>query len=156
MAEPSTNIDAPTVSPPTPTLSTVGVARPRDLKQRDDLGFTRLHTSASLGDMQDVEYIIEKSEVNACSMNGSTPLLLASIKGHVQVMKLLLKHGAKTDVKTHSGNTPLLVACMYGHNEAVQLLLENGANRLDKNFFGGTTFSLAQENGHTKVMELLK
>jgi ankyrin repeat protein len=142
-------------TPPTP-ISTVGIPRIRDLKQRDDLGFTRLHLSASLGDLNDVQHVIEKSEIDARSVNGSTPLILASIKGHSEVMELLLSHGANMEATTHANNTPLILACMHGHKEAVRILLNQGASTQPKNLDRETALLAAKKNGHSAVVALLE
>ena len=46
----------------------------------------------------------------------------------LEVARLLLKHGAKVDLKDNRGSTPLIDAAEYGNYEMVQLLLDNGAS----------------------------
>ena len=52
----------------------------------------------------------------------------AATHGSVEVMKLLIKAGSKTDEFTKEGDTPLRLALMGCHDEAVQFLLSKGAN----------------------------
>lgn len=60
---------------------------------------------------------------------GNTPLLRAAINGRTGVVKVLLEHGAETEVRNlQSQNTPLLHAIARGHISAAQCLIENGAN----------------------------
>jgi ankyrin repeat protein len=52
---------------------------------------------------------------------------MASMFGEPEVVELLLKKGAKVDVKTNGGETPLALARKYNRKEAEQLLLKAGA-----------------------------
>ena len=59
----------------------------------------------------------------------STPLMVASAKGHAPVVKALLaKPGSFIDQRNGAGETALMLASRYGHMEVVELLLEAGAN----------------------------
>jgi hypothetical protein len=60
----------------------------------------------------------------------------AASAGHVDIVRLLVAHGADVNAVSGSGNTPLMYAC-------VSALLDNGANVEDHN-----------ENGHTPLMEV--
>ncbi|CAH0553399.1 unnamed protein product [Brassicogethes aeneus] len=71
-----------------------------------------------------------------------TPLMEAASAGHLDIVKLLVAHGADVNAQSTSGNTPLMYGCAGGHTEVVKFLLENGANVEDHN-----------ENGHTPLME---
>ncbi|XP_068625670.1 ankyrin repeat domain-containing protein 17 isoform X3 [Battus philenor] len=72
-----------------------------------------------------------------------TPLMEAASAGHVDIVRLLIAHGADVNAVSGSGNTPLMYACAGGHEDCVRALLDNGANVEDHN-----------ENGHTPLMEV--
>jgi len=74
--------------------------------------------------------------------NECTPLMEAASAGHVDIVKLLISHGADVNAQSTSGNTPLMYACAGGHVECVKTLLAKNANVEDHN-----------ENGHTPLME---
>jgi uncharacterized protein len=59
---------------------------------------------------------------------GYTPLMFASWKGHVGVVRWLLDKGAATDELSEHGLTALWLASSYGHTPVVSLLLERGAD----------------------------
>jgi ankyrin repeat protein len=60
---------------------------------------------------------------------GNTALLQAAINGKTGVVKVLLEHGAETEVRNRqSQNTPLLHAIARSHISAAQCLVENGAD----------------------------
>ena len=57
--------------------------------------------------------------------DGATPLFAACVKGHTDIVTLLLAHAGidANQARTDVGATPLLVACVTGHTEIVTLLL---------------------------------
>ena len=57
----------------------------------------------------------------------TSPLGMAAFHGQVELVKLLLAHGASPNA-VRGGTTPLILAVNKLHVEAVQLLLEAGAN----------------------------
>ena len=59
-----------------------------------------------------------------------TPLSLAASGGYVNIIKLLLSHGAEINSRTGSklGISPLMLAAMNGHTQAVKLLLDMGSD----------------------------
>jgi ankyrin repeat protein len=58
---------------------------------------------------------------------GETALHLAAGEGHLEIVKLLLEHGADVNAKT-AYETALHLAAGEGHLEIVKLLLEHGAD----------------------------
>ncbi|XP_025836910.1 protein phosphatase 1 regulatory subunit 12A isoform X5 [Agrilus planipennis] len=79
----------------------------------------------------------------AHSKTGATPLHVASAKGYIKVMKLLLQCGADVDKQDVDGWTPLHAAAHWGQKEAAQLLAENLADMDCKNYVGQTPFDVA-------------
>jgi len=45
------------------------------------------------------------------------------LDGHLEVLRLLLDHGADKDAADEDGYTPLYRACYEGHLEIIKLLL---------------------------------
>ena len=56
------------------------------------------------------------------------PLLVASAKGELELVKTLLNSGTDVNVKGYLGYTPLIWASRMGRLETVKFLLQNGAN----------------------------
>lgn len=63
-----------------------------------------------------------------CSAPVATPLHTAAKRGHTKIVRLLLEHKAKCDIRDHDGLTPLIHATMGGYEEVVGLLLSHGAS----------------------------
>jgi ankyrin repeat protein len=53
----------------------------------------------------------------------------AGVKDVVEVMTLLLDHGAKIDDQDNRGRTALMIAAELNHEAAVDLLLAHGADK---------------------------
>ena len=72
------------------------------------------------------------ANVNGTNVNGTsgkeTPLYIACVHAHVDVMRLCLDRGAVVDRAGIGNWTPLHIACRLTHLEAARLLLERGAD----------------------------
>ncbi|KAH9106609.1 hypothetical protein LEN26_010464 [Aphanomyces euteiches] len=82
------------------------------------------------------------------------------IKGgleHLEVVKVLLAHGATVDIGLADGKTPLMAASNVGHLDIVKVLLAHGANIAATSSDGMTPLLEASNEGHFDVVrELLK
>jgi len=58
----------------------------------------------------------------------NAPLHIAAWHGNSHMCRLLLKHGAPTEVENQFCNTPLIFASYYGMNGAVQALIDGGSD----------------------------
>ncbi len=63
----------------------------------------------------------------ACLQGGRTPLHLAALQGHMQLVKLLEAARADVNAKDEHGMTPLHKAAVQGHTQTVSELLAHGA-----------------------------
>ena len=79
---------------------------------------------------------------------------LAAIEGNADLIRLLLGHGAKTDLISSLGDTPLVLATLHGHTAAVAAILEScpdpGVHQQ-----GVTALGLAIVNQSTEIAQLL-
>ncbi|TRY57576.1 hypothetical protein DNTS_023504 [Danionella cerebrum] len=84
-----------------------------------------------------------------------TPLMAAASGGYVDIVKLLLVHGADVNAQSSTGNTALTYACAGGFLDVVQVLLKEGANIEDHNENGHTPLMEAASAGHVEVARVL-
>ena len=77
---------------------------------------TALHLAASLGALEEGRLLLQlgAAEVNAASELGQTPLLMALLKGHADMVRLLVDAGASTETLLYHavGRDDLAVATM--------------------------------------------
>ena len=77
-------------------------------------------------------------------------------QGHVDVLNLLIKQGAKLDREVSpSGATPYLIACQQGNVQCVKRILEAGCNRDKKTTGGCDALIISAMQGHLKLISLL-
>ena len=107
-----------------------------DMNARDEYGENALH-NASNGpgpntgpSMSNVVRLLLKhgADVNARTdkdKGHSTPLHIAAENGRLEVVHVLLQHGANVGAKDGSGRTALQIASDTGHDEIVKLLSEH-------------------------------
>lgn len=86
---------------------------------------------------------------------GWTPLHYAATGGHLAIIELLLEHHAYIDAESPNGTTPLMMAAQYGSVEAVKLLLEAGADPVLKNQLGLSAIDFAYRVDRAEAAELI-
>src|SRR5580692_9082709 len=102
------------------------------------------------------------------NFDGETPFVRAALSGDIEVMRLLLEHGADPNIATTQGTTSLMAASginwipgqTYSHSEAdyveaVQLCLERGAPVNAANSLGLTAMHGAANRGWESVIRIL-
>ena len=86
---------------------------------------------------------------------GYTPLCLAIDLNNLEIVKLLSKHYADTNIKEKSDITPLILAVTNGNTEIVKELLKNGAQVDGKSSIGLTAFMNAWIDKQMDVAKIL-
>ncbi len=86
---------------------------------------------------------------------GWAPLHYAATQGHVALINLLLEHHAYIDAPSPNGSTPLMMAALYGTPSAVKVLLEAGADPELKNSLGLTAIEFAYRDKRTESADLI-
>ena len=102
-----------------------------NVEHRAKTGLTPLMEAASGGYVEVGRVLIDYgADVNAPPVPSSrdTALTIASDKGHVDFVEVLLLRGAQADVKNKKGNSPLWLAANGGHLEVVELLFKAKAD----------------------------
>jgi ankyrin repeat protein len=83
--------------------------------------------------------------VDARANDGSTSLIMASDRGHLDVVRELLARGADVNARRNDGSTPLMGACDSGHLASATLLLDAGADLALLNSGGWSALRYAKD-----------
>uniref|UniRef100_A0A8C9P5R9 Ankyrin repeat domain-containing protein 27 n=1 Tax=Spermophilus dauricus TaxID=99837 RepID=A0A8C9P5R9_SPEDA len=93
--------------------------------------------------------------VNVTNLDGSSPLHVAALHGRVDLIPLLLKHGANAGARNANQAVPLHLACQKGHFQVVKYLLDSNVKPNKKDISGNTPLIYACSSGHHEVAALL-
>jgi len=97
------------------------------MTQQDGKKYLPIHYAAMSGHVSQLELLLKKdrSNLNACSNQGATPLIVSIQQGKLEAMQFLLSKGAKGDAKLSDGYTALHCAAHQGQLEIVKGLLSS-------------------------------
>ncbi len=129
---------------------------------KDTNGVTALHIASGLTPEM-FRMVIERSaDVDAqMSPDGITPLMFATLVKNPEIVEMLLKHGANTEIKDNNGETALIYAIKQNSEEIIEMLIKSGANVNAKSSTGNSLLYWAiRENGENdtiskKIVETL-
>ncbi|VDB86855.1 unnamed protein product [Peniophora sp. CBMAI 1063] len=129
---------------------------------------TALYLAADNGLTDTVDTLLSHAPdaIDACRTHnaaGYTPLHIASLKGHTEIVRLLLKRGAFIDAETAERDTALHLAACDGRIDTVQVLLGlrdlNVPNVVElcraRNATGRTPLHEAASRGYPEIIRLL-
>lgn len=143
-----------------------------EVNAQSDIGNTPLIRAAVYADGTPlVQLLLEHhADVNLCNSFGDSPLIAAAISGNLDTLRLLLDHGAKTDVDLplnpvdrkgqplhpvfSGGQSALMWSALLGREEAARLLLDRGAEVNATHLFG-SALTISAWRGNTEVARLL-
>jgi ankyrin repeat protein len=113
--------------------------------------------AAMIGDLAEVERLLGEDPglLDTKAGGGRTPLMWASDKGHVAVVRWLLDQGAAIDDQDPDGFTALWLACSRGRTPVVGLLMERGADPTIAGERGTTPLVEASEGRRLGIVRVL-
>lgn len=93
--------------------------------------------------------------MNQTDEDGMTALLVATVEGHADCVRLLLEMNADVDKAVDGGGTALMAASDLGHPACVHALLAGGASTDLASADGETALMLACAQGHAACVHAL-
>jgi ankyrin repeat protein len=131
-----------------------------DIYVRDKYGYTLLFYAIKANNPRILEKLIQKGlNVNGKNKKGETPLIFAiNNNSSVNIIKILLKYNANTNVVDFDGTTPVTM-CIYDDKpEILELFLqhkETDINKRDKKTMQITPLMLACSENKENIVKLL-
>ena len=113
--------------------------------------------AAESGDLVAVRLFLEAgmSPDVVKATDGTTPLLIAVLRGHTNVAATLLARNASVDLGDKEKTTPLMVAAAVGDSNLVNLLISKGANISSTDRYGTTPLMMAASDGSIPIIQTL-
>jgi hypothetical protein len=113
--------------------------------------------AAKAGDLNEVKRLVGQDPglLDADDGSGWTPLMKASNKGHLEVVRWLVHKGAAIDEQSGNGYTGLSLASTNGYTPVARLLVEKGADPSLACGYDWSPLMKASIQGHLEVVRLL-
>jgi len=122
---------------------------------------TDLFTAVLAGDVAKTTTMLNKgADCNTCNEEGASLLMLAAAAGHLDLVEMLIKAGAKVDAADARGWTPLMKALFNyelnrGFPDVVSALIGAGADIEHQVSYGTRPLMIAAGYGEASVVEVL-
>ncbi|CAD5111237.1 DgyrCDS566 [Dimorphilus gyrociliatus] len=114
-----------------------------------------IFTASSLGLYSSVLHNLKSCNVNNQNVSGWTALMYASYIGHVDIVDVLLRENALTDISNKKKRTALMLASSCGNQSVTHRLLEAGSNMELIDESGWTALYHSTHYGHQSVVKFL-
>ncbi|XP_071115623.1 ankyrin-1-like [Haliotis cracherodii] len=134
------------------------VSEGADVSLVNIVGNNILHTACRAGDVEVVKYVLSQDmvRINSRGWKKRTPVMVAALHGHKEVVELLVGEGADVSLVSERSENILHLASRGGHVEVVKYVLSQDKVGINcKEWIGWTPVMLAAGNGHREVVELL-
>ena len=130
-------------------------------RYKDSTGRTQLAQACDKGQIDRVRTLLTDDHpdgyIDEPDNAETSPIQMAALKGHVQIVKLLIDAGARLDVKNNEGDTPLIDAVENSHTDVVELLLSQpDLNPWHENSRGSRALDLVNDDEEKqKIVQML-
>lgn len=103
-----------------------------------------------------IKFLIEKgANENALTKDKVSSLMMASFRGHLNIVEQLLKLGMDVNHADVYGKTAIFSACLSGNVDIIRTLIDNGADTLVSDKNGDTVLTFAKKNKFSTIVDFL-
>ncbi|XP_031631593.1 26S proteasome non-ATPase regulatory subunit 10-like [Contarinia nasturtii] len=133
-------------------LENVGLVTQKDANHR-----LLLHWGALMGKERFVEFLLNFKEcpIDPIDDTGATPLILATLKGSLPIVKLLIERGANVNHQNNNGHTPVKYAGSKNHKDILLHLLDCGADPNARDHIGDTPLHRIASMEHHDCLRMI-
>ncbi|XP_032603335.3 uncharacterized protein [Taeniopygia guttata] len=116
-----------------------------------------LHSAAATADLAQLRqhWWLNKHRINGYNRDKQTPLHLACINGHADVVQFLVEKKCKLNPCDRLDKSPLIKAVEHRHRDCAAILLEHGANHDHRAVNGNTALHFAVMASSKSLVKLL-
>ncbi len=132
------------------------MAVPRKLVAVPNAATRELWRIAESGTIDELDDVLPQADINARNEHGMTALMRAAYHGRLQMVRVLLEHGADPNVSRNDNFTALSRAAFFGHAEIVDILMRHGANTDVATRFGTSPYIWAKSRSFGDVARSLE
>jgi ankyrin repeat protein len=100
-------------------------------------------------------FLYEGIKIKPYEIDLNTPLHLASLNGHLEIIKYLIKKGVDVNAKNRKSQTPLHLAIHNAHKNIIDFLLHHNANINALDSEGDTPLAWAAYKGQLEIVKQL-
>ncbi|XP_069494079.1 ankyrin repeat and SOCS box protein 2 [Ambystoma mexicanum] len=120
-------------------------------------GWLPVHEAAYYGQLECLKLILRAfpTTIDRRTLEEETPLYIASQRGHVDCLQVLLQLGGEPDIAGKNKETPLYKACERRNVEAVQMLVQYNADVNHRCNQGWTALHEAVAQNNLEIIDLL-
>jgi len=110
------------------------------------------NNKAGLEELLDVAWSID---INQANKHGECGVHIAAGLGRLEMLKVLVAHGANLGVADQQGDSAVYWAARQGHAPVIRFLVEHGVHVNQQNKLGESCLHAGCKYGHTAVVEYL-
>lgn len=116
-----------------------------------------LHWAAIMGKKRLVELLLKFKEcpIDEPDDTGATPLILAALKGSMEICEMLINRGANVNHRNSNGHTPVKYAGSKNHKELLAYLLDHGGDPNARDHIGDTPLHRVASMEHHDCLRIL-
>lgn len=152
------------ISPPRETANNINLLQQTIENEKLHKINAKLFNAASGGRYHEVTSLIENGldiflaegvQIKSYESEHNTPLHLAALNGHLEIVKFLIKSGANVNARNRKNQTPLHMAVHNAHRLIVEYLILNQANIDVLDSEGDTPLAWAAYKGQLSIASQL-
>jgi len=128
---------------------------PKDYVSHDHRTLCHMAALEGSQSLMQIATSLFSQNINAKDNHGSTALMVAASKGHLSLVKWMIKQGANPNLVNRDGETALMIACKMDQLSTAEYLLEITQDVDHADRHGYSAFLYAARNGLSEILTRL-